>query len=141
MELGRKLKVYYFTAVFSVAFSLVGFSYNAWRLEVTEDNSNIRMASFEVLNTLSELEQLVYAAHYDRNEVEGNPRKGWIKVGLINDLGSLIGPGVAETADKLKTTWAANWELLGRDNDSATIIVRDIDNVRVQIKMVITGLK
>jgi len=141
MELGRKLKVYYFTAVFSVVFSLVGFSYNAWRLEVTEDNSNIRMASFEVLNTLSELEQLVYAAHYDRNEVEGNPRKGWIKVGLINDLGSLIGPGVAENAENLKTTWAENWERLGRENDSATLIVRDIDNVRVQIKMVITELK
>ncbi len=141
MELGRKLKVYYFTAVFSVMFSLVGFSYNAWRLEVTEDNSNIRMASFEVLNTLSELEQLIYAAHYDHNAIEGNPRKGWIKVGLIADLSSLIGPDVAQDANTLRQVWGENWELLGRENDSASVIVVEIDKVRNQIKMVITDLK
>lgn len=141
MELGRKLKVYYFTAVFSVMFSLVGFSYNAWRLEVTEDNSNIRMASFEVLNTLSELEQLIYAAHYDHNAVEGNPRKGWIKVGLIADLSSLIGPDVAQDANTLRQVWGENWELLGQENDSASVIVVEIDKVRNQIKMVITDLK
>ncbi|WP_372832854.1 hypothetical protein [Pontibacterium sp.] len=141
MELGRKLKVYYFTAVFSVMFSLLGFSYNAWRLEATEDNSNIRMAAFSVLNTLSELEQLVYAAHYDHDEVEGNPRKGWIKVGLISDLSSLIGPKVAEKAEGLRLSWGENWELLGQDNDSSDQIVAEIDEVRLQIKMVIKDLK
>ena len=141
MELGRKLKVYYFTAVFSVMFSLLGFSYNAWRLEATEDNSNIRMAAFSVLNTLSELEQLVYAAHYDHDEVEGNPRKGWIKVGLISDLSSLIGPKVGEKAEGLRLSWGENWELLGQDNDSSDQIVAEIDEVRLQIKMVIKDLK
>jgi len=141
MELGRKLKVYYFTAVFSVAFSLVGFSYNAWRLEATEDNSNIRMAAFEVLNNLSELEQLVFAAHYDRDEVAGNPRKGWVKVGLIQDLSSLISPEVGNKAEQLRKTWSGSWDALGRDDDAAEAVVGEIDAVRAEIKMVIKDLK
>ena len=141
MELGRKLKVYYFTAVFSVAFSLVGFSYNAWRLEVTEDNSNIRMAAFEVLNNLSELEQLVFAAHYDHDQVAGNPRKGWVKVGLIQDLSSLISPEVGNKAEQLRKTWGGSWNALGRDDDAANAVVGEIDAVRAEIKMVIKDLK
>lgn len=32
---------------------------------MTEENSNIRTASFQVLIELAEREQIVYAAHYD----------------------------------------------------------------------------
>jgi len=98
MELEDKLKVYYVTAIFSVVFAVVGFSYNAWRLEVTEDNSNIRAASFEVLTVLAELEQIIYAAHYDKDTKEGSPRKGWVKIGLIVDLDSLISKSSEEQA-------------------------------------------
>lgn len=71
-----KLKLYYLTAIFSLIFSLLGFSYNAWRMEVSEDNSNIREAAFEVLKELGELEQIVYALHYDHDQTSGSPRKG-----------------------------------------------------------------
>ena len=72
-DLEKKFKVYYLTAIFSLIFAVVGFSYNAWRLEVTEDNSNIRTTAFEVLTELAELQQLIYSAHYDHDMVAGNP--------------------------------------------------------------------
>jgi hypothetical protein len=42
MNLENELIGYYTTALLGLVFAIVGFSYNAWRLEVSEDNSNIR---------------------------------------------------------------------------------------------------
>ena len=67
MKLVHKLKAYYLTAILSLVFAVIGFSYNAWRLEATEDNSNIRTASFEVLGELAELEHVIYAAYLPRH--------------------------------------------------------------------------
>ena len=41
-------------------------------MEVSENNNNIRTASFEMLINLSSLEQLVYSAYYDNDLKEGN---------------------------------------------------------------------
>ena len=53
MDLENKLKAYYATAILGVVFAVIGFTYNAWRLEVSEDNTNIRTAAFAVLNELA----------------------------------------------------------------------------------------
>lgn len=137
----NKIQAYYFTAVFSVIIAVVGFSYNTWRLEVTEDNSNIRTASFEVLSLLSELEQNIYALHYDGNETEGSPRIGWVKVGLIVDLSGLISNDAQIRAEQLKNTWAATWEMLDTDRDSVNQLVNDIDSVREEIKIQLAQLQ
>ena len=42
----NKLQLYQLTVIFSVLFALVGFSYNVWRMEVSEQNNNIRTACF-----------------------------------------------------------------------------------------------
>ena len=42
-SLETKLRIYYITATFSLLFAVVGFSYNAWRMEVSEKNNNIRV--------------------------------------------------------------------------------------------------
>lgn len=62
-----------------LVFAVIGFSYNAWRLESSEKNNNVRLAAFTVITELAQLEQLVYAAHYDQDPVNGSPRKGWVK--------------------------------------------------------------
>lgn len=79
MSLENKVKYYQFVSILSLVFAMTGFSYNAWRLEVTEENSNIRTASFQVLIELAELEQIVYASHYDKDDIKGNPRDGWVR--------------------------------------------------------------
>ena len=145
MQVQKKLNLYQLTVLFSVFFSLffalLGFSYNVWRMEVAEENSNIRTASFEVLLTLSSLEQLVYSAHYDRDEQEGNPRKGWVKVGLIEALSMLTSDSVQAQATSLKSVWAQHSQAMVEDRESADAIVKAIDSTRAEIKRVLTSLE
>jgi len=141
MELKHKLKLFYITSIFSMVVAVIGFSYNAWRMELTEDNNNIRTASFEVLTELSELEQIIYAAHYDKDMQEGNPRKAWVKVGLIVDLSGLISQQVENEADHLKTLWTNSWQLVKDDEVATQKLVVQIDKVRISIKMDLKNLQ
>lgn len=140
MQSNAKLKTYYFTAVLSLLFAVLGFSYNAWRLEVTEDNSNIRTASFEVMTALAELEQVVFAAHFDQDQAVGNPRTGWVKIGLITDLSALISPEVQIKADSLKQVWSNNWEAMPKNRQATEAITNAITSVRSQIKLTLMQL-
>lgn len=62
-----RIELYQPTALFTVFFALLGFTYNVWRIKVTEGNSNIRTASFEIF--------LIYSAHYNGDQREGSPGK------------------------------------------------------------------
>ncbi len=139
-ELSRKIRVYQATALFSVLFALMGFSYNVWRMEVTEYNSNVRSASFELLLQLAELEQLVFAAHYDRDPERGNPRDGWVKVGLIADLSYSCGEDVHAAALALRETWSDHWEQLPTQRESAEVTVAAIDATRAAVQAVLQAL-
>jgi len=121
--------------------AVIGFSYNAWRMELTEDNNNIRTAAFEVLTELSELEQILYSAHYDKNLVEGSPRKAWVKVGLIVDLSGLIDPEVEKNSIQLKQHWADNWQSVIDDEQVTQKLVKQIDLVRSSIKVTLINLQ
>ncbi len=103
-------------------------------MEASEFNNNVRTASFEVLENLAELEQNVYAAHYDNDEVMGSARIGWVKIGLINDLSTLISSDVAGNAMKLKLNWSEHWTLIPDDIAALEQLVSDIDKVREAIK-------
>ncbi|MDT8371933.1 MAG: hypothetical protein RQ783_08090 [Gammaproteobacteria bacterium] len=134
-------RLYYLAVIYSLLFTLLGFSYNVWRMEISEQNNTIRTASFEMLVELSSLEQLIYTAHYDGDLDEGSPRKGWVKVGLIAELSVLTDPSVELTADDLRKTWAENWDKVADDNDSVTQVVKAIDDVRSEIKRVLKSLE
>lgn len=129
-----------YATIFSVLFALVGFSYNVWRMEVSERNSNTRTASFEMLTELAALEQLVYTAAYDGDLAEGSPRKGWVRVGLIEDLSILTAAPVVDAAVALKDTWAANWSTMVESKASTERIVAAIGEVRANIKSVLRAL-
>ncbi|WP_100658114.1 hypothetical protein [Alteromonas flava] len=134
MTIREKFTLYYLTAMFSVVFAIVGFTYNTWRLEVTEDNNTIREAAFEVLVLLSELEQNIYALHYDNNAEEGSPRIGWVKVGLIHELSALISPEVESQTSELKQHWNEHWDKIQQHNTSVELILARADAVRAEIK-------
>jgi len=141
MRLKNKLTLFYITSIFSMLVAVLGFSYNAWRMELTEDNSNIRTASFEVLSQLSEMEQMIFSAHYDKNLEEGNPRKVWIKVGLIVDLSFLISPRIEVAADDLKLIWREHWQRIVKDESAAKKVIAQIDLIRSEIKVELKGLQ
>ena len=141
VAISSRLKVYQATAIFSVLFALVGFSYNVWRMEVSEENTNIRNASFEILLSLSQLEQVIYAAHFDQDPVAGNPRKGWILVGLVEDMSQLTRKPVQQRATELKSLWGKVWQTIATERASVDELVGAIDEVRAQIKRTLQSLE
>ncbi|NVJ61445.1 MAG: hypothetical protein HWE27_13700 [Gammaproteobacteria bacterium] len=136
----RKLTAYYYTAIASVIIAVATFTYNTWRLEVTESNNNIRTASFRILTELAELEQHIYIAHYDQNPNEGSPRVGWVKVGLIHDLSSLVNKDVYNKTLELKNYWAAHWQKVSDDRGSVDNMVTHIDRVRATVTATLQSL-
>lgn len=141
VSLVKRMQVYQATALFSVLFALLGFSYNVWRLEVTEHNSNVRTASFELILQLAELEQLVYAAHYDQDPVAGNPRVGWVKVGLIFDLSIACGDAVQLSANQLKKTWSSSWDSIVTQRSAVEAVVSAIDATRDAVQHKLQSLE
>lgn len=140
-DIQNKTNLYQIAVIFSVLFALVGFSYNVWRMEVSEENNNIRTACFEMLLELSSLEQLIYAAHYDHDTKAGNPRTGWVKVGLIADLSVLSSDSVEERTTTLKKSWGMHWESMANDQNSVDKIINSIEEVRSEIKRLLVSLE
>lgn len=141
MQIVTRLRYYYITAILSLVLAVVGFSYNAWRLEVTEDNNTVRTAAFEVLKQLAQLEQIIYALHYDENRIEGSPRKGWVAIGLITDLTMLVSSEVDAKAQNLKNVWAENWVSVESNQNTVDLLVAEIDTVRLTINKTLVGLQ
>ncbi|PKG56022.1 hypothetical protein CXF83_08385 [Shewanella sp. Choline-02u-19] len=135
------ISIFQLTAVFSMLFALVGFSYNVWRMEITEYNNNVRSASFELLLQLSELESIIYAAHYDQDIIQGSPRKGWVKVNLIADLSVVTEPEIQAATERLKANWQLNWESVASDENSAMQVVEKIDDTRLQVRQLLSTLE
>lgn len=137
----QSISIFQLTAVFSMLFALVGFSYNVWRMEITEYNNNVRSASFELLLQLSELESIVYAAHYDKDPVQGNPRQGWVKVNLIADLSMITEPEIAVAAKELQQSWQESWQKLENDEASAKAVISSIDDTRAHVRQLLKQLE
>ncbi len=118
-------------ALTSLLVALASLSYNTWRNERTEHNRNIRAAAFEILTKLADFERVVFLAHYDRDEANGNPRTGWTYIIVINDLAEVMPGEVKPRAVALRDTWRVSWEDLGKDGDGAVEhIDRDISTLR-----------
>jgi hypothetical protein len=112
-------------AIISLLVAFSALSYNTWRNEQTEQNRNLRQAGFEMLLHVGELQRIVYLAHFDKDTQGGNPRKGWVAVLVLRDLGQLMPTFVQERSETLFTVWNDNWGGLGSDDDQA---VAAIDN-------------
>lgn len=138
--LERRLKFYYITVVLSVFSACVSFAYNAWRLEISEDNSTTRTAAFQVLLKLSELEQGMYSLHYDQ-QGSWTPRHGWVAVSLVRDLSMLIDDDVRREAEALHQIWSEQWEQLDQDEAALKAIVNKIDKLRQAISFRLASLE
>ncbi len=136
----QKLKIYQITVIFSLFFALIGFSYNVWRMEVSEANSNIREASFEMLLEISQFQQLIYVGHHDKDMNIGNPRKGWVKVLLINDLSHLTTISIEEKTKELIDLWGIYSEIYHEDREALDELDNSIDLIRLEIKNVLKTL-
>ncbi len=119
-------------AIISLVVAVSSLSYNTWRNEKTEDNRNQRIAAFELLLKLNELQQVVFYHYYDKDNVNrGNPRTGWAYVLTIHDLSQVLKSPLPESAEKLQTVWKQNWQTLGSDQTSVDAVLAEVDTVRL----------
>ncbi len=136
----QKLATYQYIVMMSFIFGVLGFVYNNWRYEHNENNNNIRVASFQMIQELASLEQNVYANHYDNDMHKGSPRDGWVKVGLINDLALFIDPTCKINSDNLKKTWTKEWSHIHTSKKSADSVVKEIEKVKTCTRSVLKEL-
>lgn len=130
-----------FVALVSLFIAVSSLTYTSWRHEQTEENHNHRVAAFETLLKLGQLQQLVFHRHYDKAEDTGNPRTGWSYVLTIRDLTTLMPEPVPESANQLVETWGTHWEGLGHNQASADTIIEAIDTTRNKTLGLLKSLK
>ena len=128
-------------ALLSLATALFGMSYNTWLDHHNELNHNMRLASFELLKDLSELQTVVDYAHYEMDASRGNPIDGWKNVLMVRDLSKLLNPKTANAGQQLYENWQQNWEELGTNGDSEAKISARIADARQAVLTTITELE
>lgn len=99
-------------ALVSLMTAIVGLSYNAWQANQNEINQNMRVAAFEVLKNLGELQTVVNYAHFSGDKIRGNPIEGWKHVSMVRDLSYLLKPVAKKESQYLYDTWQKDWELI-----------------------------
>lgn len=115
----------------SIAFSAL--TYSTWRNEQTEQNRNVREASFIILRELSALQLIADHAYYEKNIQLGNPVTGWGHLGLIRDLSQMTPPGVRGKVNILAQTWRAHSETLNEQEASNKQVTAAIDGARAAV--------
>jgi hypothetical protein len=133
-EITKRLKVYLITSILSITLTLVGFSYNVYRLEQNELNNTIRVSSFEILKELASLEQIIYASYYEQDKVLGNPRVGWVKVGIIKDLSYICFQEESNASKNLYLSWQKNWNTIDKEEKSVNNLIKSIDQLREEVR-------
>jgi hypothetical protein len=127
-------------ALISLALALCSLAYNTWRNERTEHNRSVRVAAFEVLKNLGELQVNVNFAYFAKNEQLSNPMAGWGRVALISDLSQLLPAPAPEHAEKLFQMWQADWQQLRDGQPSVERITTVIDQSRDAVREILRGL-
>lgn len=127
-------------AIISLVVALMALSYNTWRNELTESNRTTRQAGFEMLVHVANLQRISYLAHYDKDTVEGNPRKGWSEVLILQDLAMLMPGNVFDATRELKHAWEENWNKLGIKDQSVTAVDDAIDELREELHVTLSAL-
>ena len=110
-------------AIISLFVALSALGYNTWRNESSESNRNVRQAGFEIIMHVGELQKIAYLAHFDKKNLEADPKIGWTEVLLLKDLSRLMPEKVQSKADKLNTAWQENWKELTSESDYSLAVI------------------
>ena len=129
-------------ALVSIIIAVSSLSYNTWRNEKTEENRNQRLASFEILLKLNELQQVVFHSYYDKDSLDkGNTRTGWTYVLTVRDLSRILYPPLPAAADELLVVWGDNWEGLDEKQANVDLIMGEIDAIRGETLLLLESLE
>ena len=101
-------------ALISLSVAFIALSYNTWRNETTESQRNIRLASFKVLESLGELQEVADYRYYYFPFEESHGREGELRlrgfgsVTMVRDLMNLMPPPAPAASDNLFQLWNEN---------------------------------
>ena len=129
-------------AIISLIVALSGLGYNTWRNESSEANKNIRDAGLFMMKELSELQEVVLYARYDRDDERGDIKTGWAHVLAVKDLSYAMPQKVRDSATSLSETWSKHSHGLASDaSESYREVDQSIDQVKEQIVLAIGDLR
>ena len=117
-------------AVVSLITAIVGLSYNSWQANQNEVNQNMRIAAFEVLKNLGELQTVINYAHFSEDTSRGNPIEGWKHVTMVRDLSHLLRPRAKRESQHLYDVWQKDWELIESSKQTEKQISQQIAKTR-----------
>lgn len=86
------------------------------------------------------LQRVSYLLHYDNDSQEGNPRKGWAEVLVLQDLATLMPATVEAETQAVAGAWGQSWDQLGRENDAITALDEALDRLRAELKRTLASL-
>ncbi|MEM9056517.1 MAG: hypothetical protein AAGD86_03520 [Pseudomonadota bacterium] len=121
-------------ALISLAVAITSLSYATWRNEVTEDNRNVRVAGFAVIERLASLDEVTLFARFSGKDatpamLEMGRKEGWVHVIALRDLCYTMPEPVQRSADDLHAAWQEHSEAL-RSADGYAAVNAAIEEVR-----------
>lgn len=128
-------------AIMALIVASTALGYNTWRNEKTEANRTTRVAAFEVLKDLGELQVIVNYSFYKVDNPKQDPMLGWGYIALIGDLSETLPSPVHEQVNKLVEVWKNNWSSLTSNEESADKITEQINNTRAAVRDQLRQLK
>jgi len=129
-------------AIISLVVALSGLAYNTWRNESSEANKTTRDAGFFMMQELSELQETVLFARYDRDDERGDIKSGWSHVLAIKDISYAMPTNVQDHAQELLQVWQENAaHLQSNEDDGYQQVDQAIDEMKQQIVSTIKALK
>ncbi len=117
-------------AIVSLIAAIAGLSYNSWQANQNEINQNVRIAAFEVLKHLGELQTVVNYAHFSNDGTRGNPIEGWKHVTMVRDLSHLLRPAAKVESQHLYNAWEMDWEHIEDNQKVEKSISQQISKTR-----------
>lgn len=128
-------------ALISLCVAMFSVFYAGWRDNRIEEHRNIRVAGFEVLKNLGELQMVVDYAHYQKDRQLGNPITGWGRVLLIRDLSQVMPGPAPQSADKVFQIWQMEWENVSDSEESVKRVSDEISAARKTVLEVLRKLE
>lgn len=117
-------------AIVSLITAVAGFSYNAWQNNQNDINQNMRVAAFEMLKNLGELQTVVNYAHYSEDKLRGNPIEGWKHVKMVHDLSYLLEKDAKRQSQLLYSVWKKNWDKIDDSQETEQKVSDQITKTR-----------
>lgn len=132
-------------ALISLVVAVTSLGYNTWRNEVTEANRNVRVAGFQLVEKMIELQATVLFTRFpgSGDVVDNSPgdyRRGWAYALAIKDLSFNMPPEVQKATDHLYETWENEFETIARDEASYEKMDAAINDARMTIVEAIARL-